>query len=271
LIGSEANVQAPGRQSAEEFFGGLLSSSLILHRASVEHAANGHLVPAVACELGSDLAALESVVWERLNILPSAPQRQYFRMAGKVVAGLQDPQTWPAADDESAAAFIAAMRESMLGALDPALASDVTERWPDVAHLASLPAPSQRDFQEAVNERLEGRSPGQFIDAKRAAARTSMAESRSLRVRGDIAGAVHSAYASDSVALEAYLVQSAALAGDTALLTVIARWELATYAIAQLSILPDGFLAATTLIRETLAAGIGDADGERLLATLLPV
>ena len=65
-------------------------------------------------------------------------------------------------------------------------------------------------------------------------------------------------------------MESALAVGDDRLLSVITRWELAIHSLSTLPGLPEGFLAAVSRIRETLAASLGDADGARLRQILQP-
>jgi hypothetical protein len=262
-------VQASEKWTAEEFFSSLLASTQTLQRASIRLAAHGDVVPAVSCCLGSDIAALESVIWERLNIAPRAPQRQFFEAAEAVGAGL-----WGAVDEDphavvTAADLVSSLRLAMTEALDAPLADEVVQRWTNVGHLGDLAAPSRGDFGEAARERLGGLTPAQYVQSYRAEATSMMREAQVLRVRGETEPAIQEAYASDVKALEAYLVDSAVAAGDHALITVFIRWELAIDAIAQLDQLPSDFPDAVVAIRQALTAGLGEADGARLMTMFI--
>ena len=90
------------------------------------------------------------------------------------------------------------------------------------------------------------------------------------RVRGATSDAIATAYESDFLSLEAYLAESAWVLGDVWLLTAISRWDLVTHAVAQLTRLPDGFVDAVGLLRQSMTQSLGDADGARLAEVFKP-
>ncbi len=254
--------------SAEEFYAWFLSNARILEASCAAHAEESDVVSAVAAALGADISTLESMVWERINVAPRAPQRQFYQ-AGLAMAGaLAGIGEQPMPDGATAADLIRAVRARLAQSFEAPLASEVADRWPAIDGLELLPAPRAADFQGAVDRRLGGLSPAQFVHARRVEARDAHMAAQESRIRGATGAAIGSAYEGDFLALEAYLVESAWAAGDTALLTVVVRWDLATHAVSQLTGLPDGFSAAVVLIRRALADGLGPADGERLLASL---
>ena len=85
-------------------------------------------------------------------------------------------------------------------------------------------------------------------------------------MRGATSDAIRAAYESDFLSLEGYLAESAWILGDTWLFTAIARWDLVTHAVGDVTRLPDGFLDAVTLVRRAMTSALGDADGARLAA-----
>ena len=254
--------------SAEEFYAWFLGNARILEASCRAHAEESDVVSAVSAALGADISTLESLVWERINVAPRAPQRQFYQaglaMAG-ALAGLGDH---PMPGGASAADLVRAIRTRLTQSLEASLASDVVERWPAIDCLEALPTPRGVDFASAVDRRLGGLSTEQFVLARRTEARDAHLAAQASRIRGATGAAIASAYEGDFLSLEAYLVESALAAGDTAMITVAVRWDLATHAVSQLAGLPDGFSAAVTVIRRSLAEGLGPADGQRLLATL---
>jgi hypothetical protein len=262
-------VQGVDKGTAEEFFSRLQTNASVLHEASRGFAAEGDDVSAVACALGSDAAMLEAVVWERLNIAPRSPQRQFFQAVATVASSVDGLADLEPEDTESAEAFIIAVRARMVAAFDPALAVEVAEHWGPLEHLSGLAMPTGRAMEDKRLERLEGLTPAEFIRARRAASGQMMLEAQARRVRGAISEAIQAAYESDFLALEAYLVESAVAVGDGPLFTVITRWTLATRGVSELPGLPSDFTEAVNAIRGVLADALGEADGSRLREALI--
>ena len=258
------------RATAEEFYGRCLGNVTVLDAAARRFAAAGDAVGALAAASGADTYALQAVVWERILVASSYPQRQFFRVAEALVGGLAAHLS-DGGPDRTAADTLLATRAGMLAACDPGLRQDVEAAWGDVQYLAALPAPTEADLLASVAARTGGLGPEAFADRRRAEAADVLTQAQTLRVKGDAVAAIQTAYESDLLALEAYLVRSAAALGDASLMTVTVRWELATHAVAALPGIPDGFVAAVHRIRDALVAGLGDADGQRLRADLVAV
>lgn len=256
--------------TAEEFYSQCLANAQILERSARARAAGSDSIGAVACAWGADVAIVQAVIWERILIASRNPLRQFYEVADVVVTALVD-------DDgvnrpvSSAEHMVREARMRVARSFDASLARDIEARWPDVSYLADTPPFADVDVQAAVANRLLGVSAGEFIEHRRREAAAFMLEAQSRRVHGDMAGAIQAGYDSDFRSLDAYLIESAIAVGDTALLTVISRWELATRAVAGLPALPPDFLAAVEVVRETLGAALGEADGARLRRTFAPV
>ncbi|MHB1166193.1 MAG: hypothetical protein ACYC3K_13345 [Candidatus Nanopelagicales bacterium] len=266
--GSRVIASAPS--SAEEFFSRRVADAGVLQEAARAHAAEGDIVSAMASALASDIATMQAVLWERINISPRSPQRQFFQAAEALtgaVASLADPDD---AAPTSVADVIAAERARVLSAVDDALAADVAGRWPDVRFLDAYPAPVDQDLAESLAQRLEGMTVQGFVHERRTAAERTMLEAQSARVRGATAEAIALAYESDFLALEAYLAESAVVAGDPWLLTAISRWDLVVRAVGELASLPEGFGDAVLTVRRAMTSALGDADGTRLGLVFIP-
>ena len=126
------------------------------------------------------------------------------------------------------------------------------------------------DISAAASARLLGLRPAEFVSRRRSEAAAAMLEAQAHRVRGETSEAIQSAYQSDFTALEAYLVDSAVAVGDDDLLTVTIRWDLAVQSVSEVPGLPDDFSRAVGVIRSAIVAGIGEADGRRLIESLVP-
>ena len=255
------------RSTAEEFYGRCLGNLALLDGAARRFAAAGDTVNALAAAWGADTYGLQAVVWERILVASSYPQRQYFRVAEALMSGLAATLA-EGGSDQTAADVLGRTRAGMLNACDPGLRHDVEAAWRDSGYLSDLQAPSPDDLRRFVDDRTGGLSLDAFVEKRRTEAASALGEAQTLRVKGDSVGAIQAAYDADLLALEAYLVESADAVGDEHLLTVTIRWELATNAVSTLPGLPEGFVAAVNRIRDALATGLGDADGQRLRAAL---
>lgn len=260
-------MSSEDRGSAEEFFSRCVANVAVLDRAARRHAAEGDAVSAVAAAWGADVNAAQSVLWERIMVASTAPQHLFFRAAEALIPGLAVAE---AGVPSNAMEAVGASRRSLLDACDASLRREIQRTWPEISYLAGLPAPTGEDLVAAAAERLDGVSPARFAKERYRMAHVAMREAHEYRVRGDSAAAIQGAYDSDFLALEGYLVESAAAAGDVALLSVVARWDLATGAVTDLAGLPEEFAAAVAVIREALCRGLGEADAGRVREAFAP-
>ena len=197
-------------------------------------------------------------MWERVVVVAGATPRHFFEVAESAI-GLP----WEGAAD--AEGLLRSSRMALLAPLEAALAREIAQRWPDSSYLTGLPAPSPSAFAEAAAARLEGQTPVDFVARRRQQAAVQLEQAQDQRVRGNTREANRLAYAADCLCLEAYLVESAAAAGDAALMTVLSRWELSAQSVASMASLPPDFASAVSAIRAALAAPLGDIDGRRLI------
>jgi len=264
-------VQGVDEGTAEEFYGRLNTDATVLHEASVRFAADRDDVSALACIVGADIATLEAVVWERLNIAPRAPQRQFFQAVASVSSAVDGLRGISPTEELNAAAFVEELRRRLLTPFDDGLAVQVMDSWGPIEHLRSIPLPSADEIEAARSTRMEGLSAREYIRVRRESAAEAMAAARLQRVKGAVSEAIQSAYESDFLAMEAYLVESALAAGDPDLLTVVTRHMLVGRAVADLPGLPADFGGAVSAIRGAMADGLGEADGARLREALVSV
>lgn len=75
--------------SAEEVYSRCLGNATILDAAARRFAEGADGASAVACAWGADVYAAQAVLWERIMIAASSPQRQFFRVADALVSGLR--------------------------------------------------------------------------------------------------------------------------------------------------------------------------------------
>jgi len=247
--------------AAEEFYAARVANAIVLERAARAKAAVGDAPGAIALAWAADLEVFQAVVWERVVVVAGATPRHFFEVAELAIAS---PGEW-AADAEG---LLRSSRAALLARLDAPLAREISQRWPDSAYLAGMPAPRPDDFLEAAAGRLEGQRPADFVRRRRQQGMAQLEQAQEQRVRGNASEAIRLAYAGDCLFLEAYLIESAAASGDPALLTVSSRWELSTQSVSSLTSLPSDFASAVSKIRAALAAPLGDMDGQRLVESL---
>lgn len=258
------------QSSAEEFFSRRIGDAHVLLEASRRHAADGDAVGALATTLASDMATLQALLWERINMAPRAPQRQLFQAAEALTATMSGLAEETAQDWSSAANLVTSARGRMTEALDEAMTAEVRSRWSDVEFLAAFAAPNVEDLDRSLAHRTDGLPVSEFIMKRRSSASKAMLQAQSSRVRGATSEAITAAYESDFQSLEAYLAESSWVLGDVWLLTAIARWDLVTHAVSEIPRLPDGFIDAVTLVRRAMTTALGDADGARLAEVFEP-
>lgn len=258
-------------RSAEEFFEQCRENTQVLDSMARQRAAAEDAVTALALAWSADVYAAQGVLGERILGAAAGTRRRLFGADEVLIRGMRGAQSTDVSAEPSVADAIRAARHGLLAACDESLAGALEQAWPAVGYLVSLPAPSPQSLEEHTRARLEGMSADAFVSERRRAAVEQMSHAQSLRVRGDLAGAVQAAYDADFLGLDAYLVESAVAAGDAALFSVMARWELAVASVAALPGLPEGFVPAVTRIRRAMCAAMSEADAVRLLASLPPV
>lgn len=240
-----------------------LTQAAVLSDAARDHAAAGRVVEAIAAAWAVEVLRLQATLAGQILVDRRAPNYRYFESAASIVGALDQP--WrPGA---TAADTIRAGRDALAQAVEPVVLSQLSDSFGELAYLDGLPALDQAAVDAFVRSRLHGRSPAQFVRSRRGEAAQSVLRAQALRMQADVPGAIRVAYEGDFRSLEAYLVESAVAAGDTGLLTVSTRWDLAAFAMTGLVGLPDAFEPAVTTIREAIAAAIGEPDGSRLLPT----
>jgi hypothetical protein len=263
-------MAAVDKRSAEEFYSQCLANARILEQSAHEHAVAGDGVSALATAWGADVFSVQAVLWERILVASTAPQRHFYRVADALFTGLNGAVA-PTMDRPACRDVLRAAREGLLAECDPALSRSIEAAWSDLSYLATIEAPTADELEAAAEERLNGQTAGMFVAQRRREAAVAMSQAQSARVKGETVAAIQSAYESDFLGLEAYLVESAVAVGDHLLQSVVVRWELASTAVSQLSGLPDGFVLAVQRIRDALGSSLSEADASRLRESLIVV
>lgn len=287
--------------SAEEFYVDLLARINVFTDRSRAYATAGQVEAAVVSQWGADVLTLQSVAWERIVVVSSAPQEPLFEIGARVLDGLGARGTQAASQDlagaiglaRAAAGLVAAARDAMVASIDDGLRSELITRLQPLDHLESLKAPSAADFSGAARSRLAGMSPEDFVARRRLDAAARMEQARRISEgmvaagpgadsslapadsapdgSATVSAAIAAAYEADMLTLDAYLVESAVAIGDDLLFTVQLRWDYAAAAVTRLAGVPADLGEAVALVRRTLARSLGAGDGARLERTWIPL
>ena len=258
------------RATAGELRDSCLRRARILERASRRQAAVGDSTGALLFVWAADLSMVQAVLLERIVLDARAAQRQYFSVAEQVSAALARVRAVDSAQ-ASSASVLGALRDTLYAAVEPGVARDIAGRVADSGYLAGLPAPADADVADVAGRRLQGLSATDFVARRRREAAELMVSAQTHRMHEHSAQAIQAAYDSDFRSLEAYLVESAVAAGDTWLLSVDVRWELAIQSMSEVPGLPADFTAGVAAIRDALGRGLGEPDATRLREVLPPV
>jgi hypothetical protein len=239
------------------------AQAAVLAQASREHAAVGKVVEAVAAAWAVEVLMLQATLASQVLVDRRAPNYRYFESAERIVQALD--LTWAPAD--SAAATIRAGRQVLAQVVEPVVLSELSDAFVSLDYLEDVPGLDDGMVTAFTQTRLRGTTAQRLVQTRRQEVADAMLQAQSMRMRGDVPGAIRRAYEADFGALEAYLVESATAAGDQALFTVSTRWDLAAFAMAQLAGLPESFEPAVQQIRHALVQALGEPDGSRLALT----
>lgn len=233
------------------------------HNLSVGYAQAGDSLMAVNSMWAADVATVQMIAWERVVIASPNPDKKFFEIASVVAVALSSYAVSTAGVFRSAQEAVESARKGLESAFDESFLKLLRVRYKSTAHLSNLPAPTPSDVAKGTVRRLGGLDPAQFVASRYAEARAAAVASQTAAASGDINGAIEQAYNSDMLAFEAYLVQTAVAVGDTGLLTVPLRLDIAGAYIAELPGLPYDLGDAVTAIRGALARAIGPAESKR--------
>ena len=253
--------------SADAIYHQTLHRARVFERASRRQARLAEPLSALIFAWGADVSLMQTSLFERVVLGRKASLRQYFVEAQTLLAAFE-PKLPEVPGAESVADMQLRVREQLFTTLPRDLAMDVTGRLPDITYLTSLTAPSREEMRHGARVRLQGSSAAQFCSRRRREADELILAALNANAQGEQRSAAELCYESDSLSLEAYLVESAEAAGDHGLWTVELRWELGTCAMKELKSVPEDFNAAVSTIREVLARALGEPDGTRFLAAL---
>ena len=234
------------------------------------YAEQGDTRLAVLAAWAADVQALQSLLWDSGLGAAADPDAELAAVAEAVdsslrahAAGGNVPVTARVAVETARAALTAAFDESVHALL--------AERFNPLDHLDGLEPTPARAAESAMASRLDGRSVETLVADLRVTAADCMAVSKAMSAAGEHVEALSQARLADMASFEAYLLDVAITAGDTTLVTVELRWQLARAAIAD-SFDEFGDLAEGAAdLRERLVRIVGPAEEPALRAGFEPV
>lgn len=192
---------------------------------SREHARAGDARRALLALWAADVRSLQQLLFESgLGSAPD-PQAQLVAVADAVVEAMTSFATDPS-EHVDPRALITAARAAMAAAFDESVHGLLQERFSAVDHLDGLEPVSGVGRAERGND-LSGRTPEQLAGDLMTAAGDCAAIASELARAGDAVGAAAQQRLADGGCFEAYLTQVAAMTGDSGLVTVDLRWDLA--------------------------------------------
>ena len=203
------------------------TADAILRKAAQRFAEQRESTEAVACAVAADLCGVQRYLLDNLR---PAGSRQYFSHAQSWFHGKRSGRPPVVA---TALDYVAAYRDRLLELAPPNQAEDVAAVLVDHSYLAPLPSPTVESWQAHRTRRLGDQPSGTFVRSRLSVAHRLLlqAQQRVIATPTEIDEAIQEAYRADAATLEAYLVESATAAGDTYLISVIYRWELAAHAL----------------------------------------
>lgn len=245
---------------------------------SRDRARAGDVRGAVLAQCAADVKTLQLLLWEHgLADVPD-PTAQLWEVARAVDDGVtarvdaqvatEPPATGSTAAEStaggpvSAAALVQAVRDGMASAFDPSVRALLTVQLPDTGHLDLLAdvdvAPRPPPY------RAVDRPPADLVAQLMTLACDARAVARELDRAGEAVTASAQEHLADLATFEAFLVHAAAAVGDTRLVTVGARWELADTLLTD-SGLGDGAPdLAPPVLRRRLCELVGATEEEEL-------
>lgn len=162
-------------------------------------------------------------------------------------------------------------RRALLAAFDEPVRGQLAERLAGLDHLDDVPAPQPGAANQAVTDRLDGRSGEQLVSDLLVAASDCRAVARLMEQLGDHDEARRQTDSADLAAFEAYLVLASAASGDATLATTELRWDLAATRGGNDELWSDGRHRSAqfqSTVREAIHAVVVPAEEQALLSVI---
>lgn len=228
------------------------------------YAARGDARRATLAVWAADLRGVQSLLWEQAVLAGTEPTQELRTAGERVGSALSSRALHSAATPR---ALLGGARQELLAALGQTLGDLMSDRFVALDHLDGLPAPTPGAANEAVSERLGGRSGEQLVGDLLVAAQDCRVVGSVMSQVGDDDEAQRQAASADLAGFEAYLVMVSAASGDATLATADLRWDLAATKASR-----DGSEAdprhLVTVQRAAMRAVVVPAEEPSLLAVL---
>jgi hypothetical protein len=234
------------------------------------YAAEGNAFVAVHAAWAADVHVVQSVVWQHLLVTSPDPEQAYAEIVETVRQALSAyASAAPGMGD--AAGAVQSARAALASVFDATLMPLIAGQFPRLDYLAGLPMPDMDEGRRLIAARLGDDTVLGLAQQQQFAAADGAAVAASFQRVGLDDDAMVQAWLADWSALASYLLETAALVGDTALVTVELRWALVAAEIARIPTLPAGVTEAAAEIRARMAYALGLIEGPRLLARFAPL
>lgn len=258
-------MQGTERSDVDPFDAHCRWASEVLDAAATAHGNAGDHVSAFACAWGADLTRLQAALRGSMSHEGTLPRRDYFATLHTCSEALNGMPTNPHSLLETLDVARERLRQSLMGDLGhvPDITFSRPEAWKRV------PMPTDDELAASRRQRLSNKTEQDYLVSQRSRATALMVRAQSALLAGEPNEAIRLAYESDMTALDAYLVASAAAAGDHNLITVTARWQLVAHRMGSIASLPLDFDDATRTVRTAMSAALGEPDGSRMLSSLV--
>jgi hypothetical protein len=224
---------------------------------SARYAARGDARRAALALWASDIRVVQSV-------LEAGAQT-----SADVDAALSSRQTPPAG---SVRDVVEGAREALLAVFDEPLRGELAGRLTPIDHLDDVPAPGPGAANQAVAERLDGRSGEQLVSDLLLASSDCRAVAELMDQLGDDEEARRQLDSADLAGFEAYLVLASAASGDATLATTELRWDLAATRGGSEELWGAGRRRSahvdSTVVRDAVRAVIVPAEEQALLSVI---
>ena len=164
-----------------------------------------------------------------------------------------------------------ALEQALLALLDEPVRGQLADGLASLDHLDEVPAPGPGAANQAVTERLDGRSGEQLVSDLLLASADCRAVAQLMEQLGDVDEARRQTDAADLAGFEAYLVLASAAAGDATLATTELRWDLAATRGGSDELWAEGSRRSEhfdSAVRETICAVIVPAEEQALLSVI---
>jgi hypothetical protein len=251
-------------RGGHSYYSALVERGNRLNLASRRLAGDGSVIEALACQVGSDLAVVQAVMWEQLIMLSSNATAQLLAQATPIFQSVFDSLDRFSSETVPAGSLLIRLRTEVVKAVQPGQARELESRFAELDHFDAAHTVTEIELQEWRNQRVGGLAVEEYVKLRRAEAVARMGHAQEHRVSGSTTSAISAAYESDMLALDAYLIESAMACGDVHFFTVVVRWELAVESVSALQGVPEGFHSAVTAIREVILSVLDGGDKQRM-------